>query len=151
MILLTQMRIFNRRAKHKYQLLEKVEAGIVLNGAEIKSIRSGRANLSESFARIKDGEVFLVNAHIYPWMGSQKYSNDRRERKLLLHKKQILNWQGKMAGGKLTLVPVAIYIKGNLAKVDLALAKNKAKYDKRAAIKKRTIERDVEREIRRKS
>ena len=142
------MRIFNRRAKHKYQLLEKVETGIVLNGAEIKSIRAGRADLSESFARIKDGEVYLVNAFINPWMGSQKYANARRERKLLLHKKQILNWQGKMAGGKLTLVPIAVYIKGNLAKVDLALAKNKTKYDKRADLKKRTVERDIQRELR---
>ena len=86
------MRIFNRKARFKYQILEKVEAGIVLTGAEIKSIRAGRANLSESFARIKDGEVYLVNANITPWMGSQKYADSRRERKLLLHKKQILSW-----------------------------------------------------------
>lgn len=144
------MRIFNRRARHKYQFLEKVEAGIVLTGAEIKSIRAGRVDLSEGFARIRDGEVFLVNAFINPWMGSQKYADSRRERKVLLHKKQILNWQGKIAGGKLTLVPVSIYIKGNLAKVELALAKSKAKYDKRAALKKKAIEREVERQLREK-
>lgn len=120
----------------------------MLNGAEIKSIRAGRIDLSESFARIKDGEVFLVNAFINPWMGSQQYHDARRERKLLLHKNQILNWQGKIAGGKLTLVPVAIYIKGNLAKVDLALAKSKAKYDKRADLKKKAVERDIARELR---
>ncbi|MCR4324727.1 MAG: SsrA-binding protein SmpB [Candidatus Curtissbacteria bacterium] len=142
------MRIFNRRAKNKYHILEKVEAGIVLNGAEIKSIRAGRADLSESFARIKDGEVFLVNAFINPWMGSQKYADSRRERKLLMHKRQILNWLGKIAGGNLTIVPLSIYIKGNLAKTEVALAKTKAKYDKRADLKKKTIERDVEREIR---
>src|SRR3972149_6856097 len=142
------MRILNRRARHKYQILEKVEAGIVLTGAEIKSIRAGRANLSESFARIKDGEVFLFNAHINPWMGSQKFSNERRQRKLLLHKKQILAWQGKMAGGNLTLVPLSIYIKGNLAKVELCLAKTKAKFDKRAALKKKAVERDVQRQLR---
>ncbi|HBG82177.1 SsrA-binding protein [Candidatus Curtissbacteria bacterium RIFCSPLOWO2_01_FULL_41_28] len=141
------MRILNRRARHKYQILQKVEAGIVLTGAEIKSIRAGRANLSESFARIKDGEVFLFNAHINPWMGSQKFSNERRQRKLLLHKKQILAWQGKMAGGNLTLVPLSIYIKGNLAKVELCLAKTKAKFDKRASLKKQTINRDIEREL----
>lgn len=142
------MKIFNRRARQKYQFLEKLEVGIVLSGAEIKSIRAGRADLSESFARIRDGEVFLVNANISPWMGSQKYADSRRERKLLLHKKQILNWQGKIAGGKLTLVPISIYIKGNLAKVELALAKSKAKYDKRADLKKKAIERDIARELR---
>lgn len=142
------MKIINRKAFHKYQILEKVEAGIVLKGAEIKSIRAGRADLSQSFARIKNGEVFLVNAHIYPWMGSQKYSDSRRERKLLLHGKQILNWQGKIAGGNLTIVPLSIYIKNNLAKVSLGLAKSKAKFDKRAALKKKTIEREVERQLR---
>ena len=81
-------------------------------------------------------------------MGSQKFTDSRRERKLLLHKKQILNWQGKITGGKLTLVPLAIYIKGNLAKVELALAKSKAKFDKRAALKKKTIKREIERELR---
>ena len=142
------MKIFNKMAKFKYQILEKVEAGVVLTGAEIKSIRAGRANLTEAFARIKEGEIFLLNAFITPWMGSQKYTSDRRDRKLLLHKNQILNWQGKIAGGNLTLVPLSIYIKGNLAKVELALAKNKAKFDKRAAIKKRTVQRDIDREIR---
>lgn len=142
------MRILNRRARFKYHFLERVEAGIVLSGAEIKSIRAGRANLTEAFARIRDSEVFLVNAYITPWMGSQKYGDSKRERKLLLHKRQILNWQGKISGGNLTLVPLAIYIKGNLAKVDLALAKVKAKFDKRLALKKKAIGRDIERELR---
>ena len=141
------MKIFNRKARFKYQFLEKVEAGIVLLGAEIKSIRAGRIDLSESFAKIRGGEVFLVNASITPWMGSQKYADSRRERKLLLRRAQILNWQGKISAGKLTLVPVSIYIKGNLAKVELALAKVKSKYDKRAALRKKTIERDIEREL----
>ncbi len=143
------MRIINRRARIKYEVIEKVEAGIILTGAEIKSIRAGRADLSESFARIREGETFLANAFIAPWMGSVPDSQARRERKLLLHRKQILNWQGKMAGGKFTLVPVALYIKKNLAKVDLALAKNKSKYDKRASLKKKAVERDIEREVRR--
>ena len=142
------MKIFNRKARYKYQILEKVEAGIVLTGAEIKSIRAGRVDLSGSFARIKEEEVFLTNAFINPWMGSQKFADSRRERKLLLHKKQVLNWHGKIAGGKLTLVPLSIYIKGNLAKVELALAKSKTKFDKRASLKKKTIERDIERELR---
>lgn len=142
------MRIFNKRARLKYHILEKVEAGIVLTGAEIKSIRAGRVDLSESFAKIKNSEVFLENAHINPWMGSEKFSDSRRERKLLLHGKQILNWQGKIAGGQLTIAPLSIYIKGNLAKVDLALVKSKAKYDKRADLKKKAVERDIERELR---
>src|SRR3989344_4136091 len=142
------MRIFNKKARYKYQILEKIETGIVLTGAEIKSIRAGRVDLSQSFARIRDGEVYLVNAHIYPWMGSQKFADSRREKKLLLHKRQILNWQGKIAGGKLTLVPLSIYIKGNLAKVELALAKSKAKFDKRASLKNKTVEREIERELR---
>lgn len=142
------MKIFNRKAKFKYQILEKVEAGVVLLGAEVKSIRAGRADLSEAFARFRDGEAYLVNAFINPWMGSEKFKDSRRERKLLLHKNQILNWQGKIAGSKLTMVPLAIYMKGNLAKVELALAKNKSKFDKRAALKKRVVERDIEREIR---
>lgn len=142
------MRIFNRRARFKYHVLEKVEAGIVLTGAEIKSLRAGRADLSESFARIKNGEVFLLNAFINPWIGTEKLVDPRRERKLLLHKNQILNWQGKVSGGNLTLVPLAIYTKHNLAKVDLALAKNKTKFDKRAALRKKAIDREVERELR---
>lgn len=141
------MRIANRRAFHKYQVLEKTEAGVVLTGAEIKSIRAGRVDLSLSFARLKNGEVFLVNAYINPWMGSQKFTDSNRERKLLLHKNQIQNWQGKIAGGKLTLVPLSIYIKHNLAKVELALAKSKSKFDKRASLKKKAIERDIEREL----
>lgn len=142
------MRIVNRKARFKYATIEKVEAGIVLTGAEIKSIRAGRANLSESFARIKDHEVFLINANISPWKGSEKYQDSRRERKLLLHKKQILSWFGKIAGGNLTIVPLSIYIKKNLAKVEVALAKSKAKFDKRALLRKKTIERDIERAVR---
>lgn len=142
------MKILNKKAFHKYQILERVEAGIALSGAEVKSIRAKRTELAEAFARIKDGEVFLVNAYIKSWMGSQKYASERRDRKLLLHRKQILNWQGKMSSGNLTIVPLSIYIKGNLAKVELGLAKTKAKFDRRAALKKKTIQMDIEREIR---
>ena len=142
------MRILNKKAKFKYFILEKFEAGIVLTGAEIKSIRAGRVDLSEAFSRIKDGEVYLFNAFINPWMGSEKYSTARRERKLLLHKKQILTLIGKLAKGSFTLVPTSVYIKGNLAKVEIAIAKSKAKFDRRMDLKKRTIDRDVERELR---
>lgn len=140
--------IKNQKALFKYTILEKIEAGIVLNGAEIKSIRAGRANLSEAYGRVKDGEVFLVNVHILPWMGSEKYSESQRERKLLLHKKQILYLQGKISAGGLALVPLSLYIRGNLAKVELALAKSKAKFDKRASLKKKTEKRDIDRAVR---
>jgi len=142
------IKIVNKKARFKYQIIEKVEAGIILTGAEIKSIRAGRVSISESFARIKDGQVYLVNAHINPWVGTEKTADPKRERKLLLHKKQILNLQGKMSAGALTLVPMAIYIKHNLAKVELALAKNKTKFDKRSSLKKKTIDRDIGRAIR---
>lgn len=144
------MKIINRRARFKYTILEKVEAGIVLSGAEIKSIRAGRADLSESFARFRDGETYLINAFINPWMGSEKYASSRRERKLLLHKNQILNWQGKITGGNFTMVPLSVYIKGNLAKLELGLAKSKSKFDKRATLKKRAVLRDIQRDVREK-
>lgn len=142
------MNILNKKALFKYTILEKLEAGIVLNGAEIKSIRAGRANLSEAFARVKNGEVYLINVHILPWMGSEKYSESTRERKLLLHKKQILYLQGKTSAGGMAIVPLSIYIKGNLAKVELALAKSKAKFDKRASLKKKDQKRDIDRAVR---
>lgn len=141
------MKIFNKHARFKYIFIEKLEAGVVLSGAEIKSIRAGRVDLSQSFARIKDGEVYLVNMHVFPWMGSEKFTNTRRDRKLLLHKKQIQYLVGKISGGNVALVPVSVYIKGNLAKVELALSKTKSKYDKRAALKQKTIKRDIEREV----
>lgn len=142
------MRIVNKKARFKYQIIEKVEAGIVLTGAEIKSIRAGRANLSESFAKIKNSEVLLENAYINPWMGSQKQTDPHRPRKLLLHKNQILNLQGKISGGNMALVPLALYIKHNLAKLELALGKSKTKFDKRKKLKKETVDRDIGRAIR---
>lgn len=142
------MRILNRKARFKYTTVEKLEAGIILSGAEIKSIRSGRASLSESFAKVQNGEVYLKNAYITPWVGTEKLVNPRRDRKLLLHKKQIINLQGKTSGGAMVLFPLAIYIKKNLAKVELALGKSKSKYDKRAKLKKETVDREVNRAIR---
>ena len=142
------MRIVNRRARFKYQVLDKLEAGIVLTGAEIKSIRAGRADLSQSFARITGREVFLVDANIIPWIGTEKLADPRRSRKLLLKRSQILNLRGKIEGANLTLAPLSIYLKGNLAKVELGLVKSKSKFDKRANLKKETTKRDIERELR---
>ncbi len=144
------MRIVNKRALHNYQILEKLEAGIELTGAEIKSIRAGRVSLSEAYARIIDNEVFLLNAYIAPWMGSERLgASPTRTRKLLLHKQQISRWLGRVAGANLVLVPLSIYLKGRLAKVELALARPKRKYEKREALRRLALEREAERELRR--
>ena len=143
------MKIFNRRAKFKYQILEKVEAGVVLLGAEVKSIRAGRADLSEAFARIRDGEGYLVNAYINPWMGSEKYKDTRRERKLLLHKSQVRELSRAVLEQGLTLVPLRLYLKDGLAKVELALVRGRKHYDKRAAIAQREAQREMARALRR--
>lgn len=143
------MKIINRRAFQNYQILERIEAGISLIGAEIKSIRKGRVNLPQSFVRIKNGEAYLVAAHIPAWSGEAKFGyNPQRDRKLLLHKSQINYLIGKTSGTKLTIVPTAIYLKNNLAKAEIGLAKARRKFEKREILKRRAIEREVERELR---
>lgn len=144
------MKILNKKAKANFQLLEKFEAGIVLLGAEIKSIRIGKASLSDSYVRIKDSQANLINCYIGSWKGSDKIQavSSTRERKLLLHKRQIEYLKGKISGSNLAVIPVAIYIKNNLAKVEIGLAKSKKKYERRDELKKRAIEREVEREVR---
>lgn len=143
------MRVINKRAFKNYQILERIEAGISLTGAEIKSIRAGRVNLPQSFVRIQNGEAFLVGVHIPPWTGEAKFGyNPQRARKLLLHKSQINYLIGKTTGTKLTIVPISVYIKKNLAKVEIALASSKRKYDKREALKRKDLEREMEKELR---
>ena len=139
-----KMKIINRRAKYDYNLLEKFEAGIALTGPEVKSIRSGRLDLAQSFVRLIDGEVWLINAHIhpYPFTDNRDYDS-RRRRKLLLHKKEILKIQQRIKEKGLTLVPVSCYTKGDKIKLEIALAKGKKKYEKREAIKKRDLEREI--------
>lgn len=139
-----KMKIINRRAKYDYNLLEKFEAGIALTGPEVKSIRSGRLDLAQSFVRLIDGEVWLINAHIhpYPFADNRDYDS-RRRRKLLLHKKEILKIQQRIKEKGLTLVPVSCYTKGDKIKLEIALAKGKKKYEKREAIKKRDLEREI--------
>lgn len=145
------MHVFNRRAKRDYQFLEKYEAGIVLTGAEVKSIKQGRIKIDQSFIKIKDEEAFLVNAHISPYLPAGKQGHDAlRTRKLLLKKKEILSLSLKIAHSGLTIVPLACYAKHGLIKLEIALAKGKRKYEKREAIKRRDLEREVERELRRK-
>ena len=143
------MRIINKKAKFNYNLFERIEAGISLLGAEAKAVRGVHVNLSDSFAKIIDREIYLVNANI-PVEGKKEYSSTRT-RKLLLHKDQIVSLQTKIKQKKLTLVPTKIYTKGNLVKVELALAKSKRKFEKKAKLKKKDIQREIEQEIRGKS
>ena len=138
------MEINNRKAKYDYQIIDTVEAGIVLTGTEIKSIRNGKANLKDSYATIKKGEAILLNMHISPYEKGNIFNHDEtRTRKLLLHKKEILKLNDKIRIEGYTLVPLKLYFKKNIAKILLGIAKGKKTYDKRETIKKRDIERDI--------
>lgn len=142
------MRIVNRNAFRSYHILERIEAGIKLAGVEVKSIRAGRVNLSKSFAKIQNEEAYLINMYIPHTQTSAKNYDPARNRKLLLHKDQIKSLIGKISAGKMALVPVAIYEKNNLFKIELGLAKSKREFDKRRAIKERDHIRRVEQELR---
>lgn len=143
------MRIVNKKALHNYHILEHLEAGVALIGAEVKSIRSGRLDLGESYVRILNGEAFLVNANIPRYAESSSKTYDpTRSRKLLLHKAQIQTLIGKTSGKGVTLVPVAIYEKNNLFKVEVGLGKSKKEFDKRRVLKERDHARRVEQELR---
>ena len=139
----------NRKAYHDYEIEETHEAGIALQGTEVKSLRAGRANLRDSYARIAGGEVYLHNTHISEYShGNIANHEPRRMRKLLMHKAEIRRLTGKVQEKGLTLVPLRIYFKGNVAKVELALARGKISYDKRRAIAERDANRDMERALR---
>lgn len=143
------MRILNRRARHDYTLFEDFEAGISLVGAEVKSIKQGRADLSSSFVRIKDGEAWLVGANIpIVSQGSPEGYDPMRTRKLLLHKNQIVSLGTRIKQQNLTLVPLAVYTKGSLIKAKIAIARPKKKYEKREAKRKKDIQRELERALR---
>ena len=140
----------NRKAYHDYHLGDRIEAGLVLTGSEIKSIRAGRVNLREAYIRPEAGELWLVNAHIARYdAGSYLSHEPTRPRKLLLHRKQINNLIGKAAEKGLTLVPLKLYIKDSLAKVEVAPAKGKKLYDKRESIARRETERELGRAVKR--
>ena len=140
----------NRKAYHDYYVQDSQEAGIALTGSEIKSIRAGRVNLRDAYIRPEGGELWLLNAHIARYEASSYLSHEpTRPRKLLLHRKQINNLISKVGEKGLTLVPLRLYIKGNLAKVEVALAKGKKLYDKRESIARRDAERDISRAMRR--
>ena len=139
----------NRRARHDYHIHETFEAGIVLTGTEIKSLRGGRANLTDSYARIDNGELFLISAHISPYDQGNRFNHEpRRNRKLLMHKSEILRLLGKTREKGYTLVPLKIYLSHGLAKVELALASGKDLYDKRQSAAEKDSKREVERTLR---
>ena len=143
------MKIVNKKALHNYHILEHLEAGLVLSGAEVKSIRSGRTDLGEAYVKIIGDEAYLVNANIPKFgpSGDREY-DATKSRKLLLHKSQIITLVGKTSGKGLALIPVSIYEKNNNFKVDVGLAKSKKEFDKRHVIKERDHIRRVEQELR---
>ena len=137
----------NRKARHEYHLLETVQAGLVLQGTEVKSLRQGHANLQDSFASIENGEMYLRDCHISPYeQGNRANHEPLRPRKLLLHKREIFRLFGKVQAKGFTLIPLKIYFVRGKAKVDIALARGKKLYDKREDIKKRDMERDMRQE-----
>ncbi len=140
----------NKKAYHDYYIEEKFEAGIALTGTEVKSLREGRANLKESYAKIKDGELFLVNAHISPYSCGNIFNHEpKRMRKLLMHKREIFKLFGKIRERGYSLVPLSLYFNDrNKAKLELGLAKGKTLYDKRESIKRKDEKRVTERELR---
>jgi SsrA-binding protein len=140
--------VSNRKARHDYEILEHFEAGIVLSGAEVKSLRGGRGSLTEAYARLRDGEVWIEGMHIPPYeQASDKRTYDPiRPRKLLLHRKQIETLIGKTAERGLALVPLRVYFSHGLAKMELALARGKRRFEKRQAIAEREHKREILRE-----
>jgi SsrA-binding protein len=139
----------NRKAYHDYTIEDSFEAGIALIGSEIKSIRAGRVNLRDGYAAVENGEVWLHNVHIAPYDPASRYGHEpRRKRKLLLHKREIARLERRVQEKGYTLVPLRLYLRGNLAKVELALARGKRQYDKRAALAEREAGRRAERAIR---
>jgi SsrA-binding protein len=138
----------NKKARHDYHIMEVIEAGMVLVGTEVKSLREGRANLKDSYARIRNGELYLVQAHISPYSHAHYDNHDpERVRKLLVHKRELKRLTGKTQEKGLTLVPLKIYFKEGKAKVELALASGKKSYDKRETLKRKDQKREMERAI----
>jgi SsrA-binding protein len=138
----------NRQARHNYFIDETYEAGLVLLGSEVKSLRDGKANLVDSYAQIRHGEAFLINAHISPYAGANQFNHEpTRTRKLLLHGREIERLTGKTKERGLTLIPLKLYFKGGRAKIELGLARGKKLYDKRETLRRKVAEREVERSL----
>ena len=142
------MKILNKKARFNYQIIETLEAGIVLSGAEVKSVRAGRVDLSESFAKVQNGQIFAKNIYIFPYFGVRTETyNPRQDRKLLLHKHQIETLAGKMTKGGMALIPLSLYFAHNFVKVELALGQSKKLFDKRKVIKARDEERQLQQDL----
>lgn len=140
----------NRRARHDYEIVQRFEAGIILTGSEIKSVRDHKVQLQGAYARVKDGEVWLQDAHIAPYANAGYAShNPTRDRKLLLHRKEIHRIEELLGERGLTLIPLAMYFKRGKAKVELGVGRGLKRYDKREKIKERDIQRDLEQAVRR--
>jgi SsrA-binding protein len=138
----------NRRARHDYDVEETFEAGLVLTGSEVKALRAGKANLKDSYGRIERDEVWLWNAHISPYGPASQFGHEpTRTRKLLLHRDEIQRLTGKVKERGLTLVPLRLYFKNGRAKVQIALARGKKLHDKRAAIREREVQREMDRAL----
>ncbi|HEY5160958.1 MAG TPA: SsrA-binding protein SmpB [Gaiellaceae bacterium] len=138
----------NRRARHDYHLLERFEAGLVLTGSEVKSLRQGQASLTQAFADIRDGEAWLIGAHIAPYEQASLSSHDPdRDRKLLLNRREIASLTGELHEKGLTLVPTRLYFKAGRVKIELALGRGKSGRDKREDLAKRDANREIEREL----
>ncbi|MHB1652383.1 MAG: SsrA-binding protein SmpB [Desulfitobacteriaceae bacterium] len=139
----------NRKAFHDYFVEEQLEAGIILTGTEIKSIRNGRVNLKDSYARIQNGEIWLYQMHVSPYEQGNRFNHDPlRPRKLLIHRSEITKLFSKVQLQSLTLIPLKIYLKRGLAKVDLAVCRGKKTYDKRQDVAERDAKREIERHLR---
>ena len=140
----------NRKAYHDYSIQDSFEAGISLTGTEIKSVRAGRVSLAQAYVKPENREIWLLNAHIARYEAASYLSHEpTRPRKLLLHKKEIINLNSKIAEKGFTLVPLRLYIKGRIAKAEIALAKGKRLYNKRESIKERETEREIDRQMKR--
>lgn len=139
----------NRKAFHEYEILDKFEAGLVLTGPEVKSIRNGRLNLKDGYADLRGGELFLFNVHISPYDAASRYNADpTRARKLLVHRAELRRLIGKVTEKGLTIVPLDVHFSRGFAKVTLALARGKKRFDKRETIRRRELDRDAERALR---
>lgn len=139
----------NRRARFEYEILDTYEAGLVLRGPEVKSLRAGKASLSDAYAVVRRGEAYLVNAHISPYEEAGRENADpRRERKLLMHRAEIARLSGDVSERGFTIVPLSLYFKDGRAKVELALARGKKLHDKRETIRRREEDRELQRTMR---
>ncbi len=142
----------NRKARHDYHILDTYEAGMALTGSEIKSVRAGRVNLRESYVTVRSGELWLVNCHISPYDQASRLNHEPlRDRKLLMHRRQINRLTADTQEPGYTLVPLRMYLKNNLAKVEIALVRGKRQYDKRQVIAKRETERQIRRTLKEQS